>query len=97
MGKELRGRKYNSVHGINGMCHDSKETIDKCLTCVKDECDNCVDGGKQNSIGRPSKVDMELFATLVRAGVSKKEICEEFGIGSSTYQDYKRRLTNESK
>lgn len=64
-----------------GFQHDSKERINKCLSCEKLECDGC-----------KTKYDYTLIARLLSQGKSNKEICTTLGMTSHALSDVKKHL-----
>ena len=71
---------------------DDQYLIDKCLSCPKKECTNCLSGGRKPGKGVFKKYDEKAFAKLFRQGKTRKEICEALNMPKSTYRAYRIRL-----
>lgn len=60
---------------------DSPERISKCLTCRFTDCVNCYTDKKA------------AFEVLFKSGMNKSSICNALSIGSWTFYNYKKALT----
>lgn len=81
---------------------DVQEDINKCLTCEKERCDNCLGGrpSKKNkrpkrSVGRPSsktvRIDHEVFMELYNKRYTDRQIGEVFGVGHEIIYHYRKK------
>lgn len=89
------GKKENKVYAYRTV--DTPENIQRCLNCELDECIDCIGRNaknkikkkKQNSKGRPRKVDANTPQT----------VCDVSDIPEETYRNDKEKVkenTNES-
>lgn len=74
---------------------DSPKQIAECCRCCKARCNNCVEkksteNGKRG--GRGHYRDLSDFASLMVAGVPRKDICKMLNISERTYSRMKRDM-----
>jgi hypothetical protein len=71
---------------------DPQETIDRCCNCQRAKCINCIDNVTHDHAGHPRKVDIIVFASLLREGLPMKQVCKLLGIGKQTFYNYRNEL-----
>lgn len=60
---------------------DSQELISKCLSCERDECVNCISGGKRGPNGQRKVEQLSRDGKFIQCFPSIKEAAEATGIG----------------
>lgn len=78
---------------------DPQSAIDRCLDCEKDKCcgtckpeDSAKYTGERRDVKRRKLRDEKILAMISEGRMSDKEICDQLGIGKSTFYNAKKRL-----
>lgn len=74
--------------------NDSKEQIQKCLSCIKKECTNCVDTMTRYSVKkerkkRTGRIDEVEFYRLYNLGYSDIEMAKVLGVSRENVCSYR--------
>lgn len=77
--------------------YDSPETIQKCLSCKRLKCTNCMREGGPGLSQKQDKIDPEKFIELWEHGLNDVEIANYFGVTKAVVRYYRSRLGAASK
>ena len=79
------------------MFHDSPEKIDKCLSCKRPKCTNCMrKGGKGQSLQKDN-IDYDEFVELYEDGWNDPKLADYFGVTVSVIRHYRKTYNLPSK
>lgn len=93
-------KKQTSVFESNGVAfstRDTPENIQKCLSCRKEDCTNCLGGTcyapRRTSPGKyhhHTPEEQNILKALIDSGKSYKEVCAVLYVGRTKYNRMKK-------